>query len=510
LRRAALCLLLVSTALAGCLGAPQPAALDPSALPGAAAARNVVHLADRVLAELPAGAVPTASAFRLLGHTAGEPTLGITSTGTLFYAAIQFYDAPTGRSIRTDVMRSRDQGLTWADVSPHLPTGDNAPPTTGDPYIYVDPATDRVFNFDMFPGLTCGFLSWSDDEGDTWESNPIGCAHPPPWDHQTLVAGPPRALATSPLYPNVVYHCINRITDSACARSLDGGHTFTTGTPAYLGVDLDDITPDSLNTGRGVCGGLHGHVVTAPDGTLYLPKDQCGRSSISVSTDDATTWSQYVVSDLPTTGGPDPAVAVDAAGNVYYVFVDGDGLLRLSTSRDAGATWSKAVVVSAPAVTAAHLPAIAAGDEGKIAIAYAGTENLLMGYRNEDFNETIDKWDAINASTWNGYLAVIGNALEAKPLVQTTMVNDPADPLVRGYCGPGRCPGMYDFIDIVIDTAGRPWAAFVDACVEACATPEGKAEDSQGAKQGREGAVATLAAGPALVGAGALPALASA
>lgn len=509
---AAAVLVLALPALAGCLAAPEP--VDSTAVPSVeAVGRTVVHLVGGVVAQLPAGAASIAAVWRDIGHNATEPTLGVTSDGTLFYAAAVFFTLETGqRSIRTDVLRSRDGGVTWEDVSPHLPTGHNAPPTTGDPYVYVDPATDRVFTYDMFPGLACGYLSWSDDQGESWTSNPAGCAHPPPWDHQTLAAGAPRALPTAG-YDNLVYHCVNRITDAICARSLDGGRTFQTTPPAYPGVEAADFVgsiaqdPGVLlgNEGpRGFCGGLHGHLVAAPDGTLYLPKDHCGRPWVAVSADDGLTWERVMVTDVPLTGGPDPAVAVDAAGNVYYTFVNQTGQLYLSISRDAGATWGAPMRVSAPAVTAAHLPAIDAGDEGKVVIAYTATENLPLGYANEDFGQGIDEWEAINASTWNGYLAVFANALDAAPLIQTTMVNDPADPLVRGYCGPGRCPGMYDFIDVVIGADGRPYAAFVDACLETCATPEGKAEDSQGQKQGRAGALATLLAGPRLRGEGAL------
>ena len=65
------------------------------------------------------------------------------------------------------------------------------------------------------------------------------------------------------------------------------------------------------------------------------------------------------------------------------------------------------------------------------------------------------------------------------PEVVTVRLNEAADPAVRGACGPGRCPGgILDFIDIELDSTGRPWAIFTDACVEACAQPDGEPAQS--------------------------------
>jgi len=453
-----------------------------------------VHLANG-LAPVALPSLPAiASVWRDLGHDAVEPTLGVTSKGTIFYAAVNW---ATGA---TDVLRSRDGGITWEDVSPRLPTGHNVPPETGDPYVWVDPDTDRVFTFDMFPALACGVLSWSDDEGASWTTQPLACATPPPYDHQTLTTGKPRSVATRG-YPNVVYQCVNRVSDSICARSLDGGLTWSPGTPVFLGVDPSLLPPSPERPLGAFCGGLHGHLVASPDGTLYLPREYCGRPFVGISTDDGATWTRVQVSDVAASSGPDPAVAVDEEGNVYYTWVHPGGLLYVAVSRDQGRTWSEPFVASPAEVTATHLPAIAAAAKGHVVIAYAGTETLPGGYDNEEFSKPASQRPAdgaINSATWNGYLAVLTDALSSEPTIVTVTVNDPADPLVRGYCGPGRCPGMYDFIDVVIGPDGRPYAGFVDACVGECAGPEGTYQQSQGRAQGRAGALVALAQGPNL------------
>lgn len=462
-------LLAVPLVLAGCLQGDDAPGATTEPAPLATPPQGVfVHGAPNVT--LPADALPSnlTGALRALGTPAFEPTLGVDSAGALYYATA---DGSQGLAIgfRPGVWKSEDGGLTWTDVSPSLPTGHSIPPETNDPFVYVDPATDRIFQFTMAPILVCSVLSWSDDGGQSWTTNPRGCGHPPVWDHQSMVAAAPRDVPTVG-YANVLVQCVNNGEASLCARSLDGGLTWVTGAPAFMDQG---------------CGGLHGHPAASPDGIVYLPKDHCGRASVAISKDSGLTWDVVQVSDKDTEGESDPAVAVDDAGNVYYAFVDAEGALWLSVSTDQGATWSEAVMASPPGVTA-HIPSLAAGSAGRIALAYPGTEDLPKGYASSDKEQ--------DAAGWNGYLAYSLDAASGNATFVTTRLNDLSDPLVRGACGPGRCPGMVDFIDVVIAPDGTPYAAFVDACVETCAE-SGKGLDDNNASDALLG---TLVGAPTL------------
>lgn len=410
-----------------------------------------------------AAPVPTA-VVHALGVETFEPTLGVAPDGAIYYSTTPVRGVAIG--FGTGVHRSDDGGATWRDVTPKL-GGVRVPPETNDPYVYVDPDTGRVFQFAMAPILVCSILSWSDDGGDSWTTNPHGCGSTPPWDHQSMVAGKARTLTTTG-YPSVLYQCVNTPPVSVCSRSLDGGLTWApSGMPASTS-----------------CSGLHGHLVTAPDGTVYLPKDVCGRPQLYISKNDGTTWTPAAVSmTVGHGGGPDPAVAVDKAGNVYFVWVDTDFKVRMAVSTNGGTRWGPAHVVSPPGVTA-NLPTVAALGVGKVAISYAGSENLPSGYASTP--------DQVKASTWNAYLAVTVDGTAATPTVQTFRANPLSDPLVRGACGPGRCPGMVDFIDVQIGPDGTPYAALVDACTGLCASDPTKGNNAS------QAILVTLRDGPSL------------
>lgn len=380
-----------------------------------------------------------------VGHDAAEPTIGVDRTGAVFYAAAAF-DGIAGTP-KTTVLRSTDGGLTWKKVSPTI-ADTEVHPITLDPYIYVD-SIGRVFDIDLL--LAGSYLSFSDDQGGSWTTSALTIAGAN--DHQTLAAGKtpignPLLRSLDPSFAKLVYYCVNQVSDSWCARSLDGGRTFVqTATPAFLGDDP---------AAGGFCGGLHGHVVADPDGRVFLPKEHCDFPWVAISANGGDTWTRTQVSKTIGVADNDPAVASDTAGNLYYVWWDDKHHLPfLSISRDHGATWSTPLMIAPPGVHEVNFPTITAGDPGKIAITFPGT--------------TVDNRKD-PTRPWNSYVVVSTNALDADPLFLSNVANDPDDPVHRGNCT-GRCAGMFDFLDIQVSPAdGTAWASAVDTCTGDCVT----------------------------------------
>jgi len=494
-------ILLVSTLLgAGCLDnnaqsneAGNIAKRGKSTLPNAQAQGYFATLPDgtQVDPSLLLDVPPLLGAQRFIGYSSFEPTLGIhPKTGAVFMSALDF-KGPQNLP-QPFVRKTADKGVTWTDVSPRLPTGGPNPPVSFDPFVISDPVTGRIYTSDL-EALVCNWLSWSDDEGKSWLTQPMGCGLPyGVHDHQSIITGKAR-LAPATAYQNrMLYYCVNRIGDSSCSASHNGGITFGPLVPVMLGVDVER---------GGFCGGLHGHVKTDNAGRVFLPKSQCGQPHVGVSEDDGATWKVYRISPRGTRGGDhEVAIAADAADNVYAFWIGEDGLPRVSMSKDHGKIWTPERNVAAPGLTATDKPTIHASADGKVAFAYIGT-NHPGGYAK---NRAAADWAG---ATWNGYIGVMTDALSENPIVLTTTVNDPADPIAINQCGGGRCQGLYDFIDVEIDGEGRPWAALVDVCHEKCIADFAKDPKSARHEEAR-GFAGTLATGPALTKeGGALPVL---
>lgn len=457
MRAPLLVLLLTTTVLAGCLddASTQPVDTDPAPAvpsPGNARATLARGLEDNAtgLVDVDPALLPTAVS-RYLPTSTFEPTIGSDLEGCLYVTSYR------GTGTGTRIYKSCDRAGNWTDVGPDLPGG-AAPcfPNSNDPYVHVDRDTGRVFSSDLH-ALVTSTLHFTDDKGETWTCNVLGGGLPPGvHDHQTIATGTPRTLETVD-YPNLVYYCVNRVGDSVCASSVNGGVGFGPFVTVYPGVQgrTDGVDPDTILDS--VCGGLHGHVETDHAGRVYLPKGQCGVVEVAVSEDDGLTWTRSVVSAKTGIQAHEVRVAADEADNMYAFWIGADGLPYLSVSTDHGATWGRELMVGAPELTYAGRPAIYAGGEGMVAFAYVGTTHPLA---NEAPAEELE----IHA-----FMGAIYNALDAEPTVISATANDPSDPIDRTRpCWSVRCGGIGDFIDVTIDPEGRPWAAFADMCRDAC------------------------------------------
>lgn len=447
------------------------------------------------------------------GGRSGEPTLGVCpKTGTVFaYPSTTPADSQAGRG----VAKSADQGKTWTHVVPNV-AGAGTHRTSLDPYFYLDPATCRIFVDDWY--ASCTGISFSDDEGATWTNSASNCGQ---FDHQTIFAGPP--VTSHPVgYADLVYQCaINLVflveasVASTCQKSLDGGVTWIpTGEPSYV--------TDPAMAGRfGVpayCDGGHGHGFVDRHGTVYLPKGLCGEPFLAISHDEGATWTRVQVSNLgmPIMSSKEGAyfeheasVGVDGDGVVYYGWVANDRMPYLAISRDGGLRWERPLPLAPSGLKEAALLQMAVGAPGHVVAAYYGTMNSpghfpttsacnpdparcaqdLAGSEPEP-----PQVPGYERTTWDAMLVETANALDARPVLLTGTVNDPRDPIVRGTCGPIRCQGAGDFIDVRIGPDGTPWAAFVDLCTGDCSTGKQMTDNAN------DGIVGRLVGGPNLLG----------
>lgn len=456
--------------------APSPVEAAGKPLAERSGGRAVAHRdGKKVTAPAVIREAPVAKISRM-GINSGEPTIGVTNAGNVFSAAIQ-------SNTRVEVMRSTDRGKSWEIASPNI-GGRNTQLLSLDPYTWVDTRlgdrdSARVFTIDLT--VACAIMSYSDDEGESWITNPLACGRPVN-DHQTLFSGPP-ATSTPVGYPNVVYYCWNDVASSSCGKSITGGLTWNpTGTPAFAGLGEE-----------GFCGGLHGHGWVGNDGTVFLPREYCGEPYLAISQDEGATWTTVKVAEKAGAGpSTDPSVVTDNAGNIYYLATGNNLMPYLVISRDGGTTWSKPIDVAPPGLREANLPSIAANGKGKIAITYMGSFNSPNNpKKNCAADRSCPQAADYAKTTWDGIMTISADALSKDPTFYTGTVNHRRDPIYRGKCGPGRCGAVFDFIDITVDREGIAWAAFVDACTAICGT--GNAPNI-----GAEGIVGWLAGGPRL------------
>ena len=426
--------------------------------------------------------LPLVFKFSDVGEDGAEPSIGVTSSGCIFFIAFE------------KVMRSCDHGASWEDV-----TGPLCAFQTNDPYGWVDPVTDRIFNVQM-QGLQTSWICWSDDDGETWIGNPHDSGTTPLNDHIKLASGPWTSSGygiggqfSQTFYDQAVYYCYNKLAGIFCFTSFDGGATFEAGGQLF-----------GLATTNG---GLHGAITSAPDGTVYVTP-RVETPTVIVSKDNGLTWFDRTMGEDVGTPYPrkNSEVATDTQSNAYHIWTGADEGVYMATSTDSGQSWTQTSVrISPNEVISTAFPQVDAGDPGRIAITYLGSEN------SSELNQSnIDgePWDG-NAHYANSnvsyylYVTYSLNALDPNPVFHTVRAS--ADPVQIGsIClNSGDCRdiggsnrNLLDFNDLHIDREGRVYIAFADGCFGECATGNNSGpEDSRS----RRGILCYLESGPSLL-----------
>jgi len=371
-------------------------------------------------------------------HNAGEPSIGVDrASGAAMFQAYTSTLKVTYDSAGTAIWQ--DKSATAANGCPQGST------TSLDPILFTDPVTHRTFESQLAgkTALTC----YTDDDGDTWTPTG-GSGINSGVDHQTIGGGPfaPGVPGAVTSYPNAVYYCSQDIADASCAVSRDGGLTYGPAVPMYSLLD---------------CGGLHGHVKVAPDGTVYVPNKGCGgNQAVAVSEDNGLTWTvRHNPSSTP--GESDPSVGIGAGGTVYMGYQNSDSTARIAVSHDKGKTWLYDQNIGAAlGIKNIVFPAVTAGDDNRAVFAFLGT---TTGGNYQDADNFAGVWHLYVATTYDGGQSWV------------TVDATPTDPVQKGsICTGGTTCGndrnLLDFIDVTTDSQGRVLVAYADGCTGTCAS----------------------------------------
>lgn len=443
--------LALALVLAGCLGGAgegpddaggsQPAfdAAQGDVPPGCDEARPAVAHGPGGAPAAPAGPLGL-PCFAVTPWGTGEPSLGVTSAGTLFiYPAFQ---APSEAAQAAEqftgmgIARSTDQGDSFERLHSEVAGALNFHPYTADPFMYVDPYTDRVFMEDLaVPPFNCANLSYSGDEGATWTQTLGGCLV---WDHVGYGSGPPTVSQTRG-YPAVIQRCaITAVATtvasyaSGCQKTLDGGATWEPpGDPAFL------FGPDGLPYAPSTCHGAVHHVFVDHRGWTWLGRDWCATGPwVALSKDEGATWTRFHVDDTPLVWH-DVAVGADSAGAAYAFWISNEERPLLAVSLDDGATWSAPMDIAPPGVTAAGNANLAPAGAGKAGFTYAAEVDGLTGVHP---------------------VMAAGYGLDtATPVFHTAIA---AEPINAGTCSGGLCDGQADFLDATVGPDGTVWGSY--------------------------------------------------
>lgn len=398
-------------------------------------------------------------------HTADEPSIGANwNSGAIMYLALL-----TTLRVNFDDTQS-PPAATWTDVSAPLTSIDSF-----DPILFTDSVTGRTIVSQLSPAEgECSLSELTDNDGAAWTPD-VGCGPPSGIDHQTVGGGPFALIPPppAPTYPHAVYYCSQLVASAFCNLSVDGGVTYLASVPIYTAAQ---------------CGGLHGHIRVAPNGTAIVPNQNCTGAAdpinalglfpnqgAVVSTNNGTSWGVNVIPDSTATLRSDPSTAADAANKWYFGYEnsvnDGGGnqiagRATVSTSANNGATWSPSVDVGAPlGIQNVTFPEVMTGDSGRAAYAFLGSTTA----GNPEDTGFPGFWYLYIAMTYDG-----GQNWSVSNLT-------PNDPVERGciyLAGNGTCPStkrnLLDFMDITADNHGRVLVGYADGCTTTCVTQQGQ------------------------------------
>jgi hypothetical protein len=296
----------------------------------------------------------------------------------------------------------------------------------------------------------------STDGGQTWFMNPFASA----------IAGDDRQWVAAD-GPTTFYMTLHDVAtfNIDVLRSQDGGLTWLP-----VGTAIDAATaPAALGVPPQASGNIAGEIqvdpahhilyqiFAAPSAALQNQTEgPLNAVYMGISYDGGSNWTDQLVYAGPTTASYNhifPAAAVDAAGNVYALWSDGQNIF-LSVSTNEGSSWSNPVQVNqnSAALETSIFPWLVAGQAGEIDVIWYGTSAASA---------------ADPSARWNVFFAQSRNATSAAPTFTQTIASDHiihTGPVCQNGIG---CTGsgnrdLADLFMVSADSQGNAYIAYAD------------------------------------------------
>jgi hypothetical protein len=423
----------------------------------------------------------------------GEPSIAAAKDGTLYLS----YPGRAGMGF----FRSVDLGVKWTK-------GALADKDSGDTTVNVDSGgavyqsnLSGTLQVDIYKSLNGG-KTWSQKGVTGSEDNPSSknsSNSPFLVDRQWVDAYIPPGKTTKEARVYVTYH--DWIAGLMWINvSKDGGKTFSeqktvmTDTAA-LANGFCNVIPGGVRVvqsgpraGRVYVLWMAGNAATNPTtGCNETQMDTFGQIWSAYSDDEGATWTDQLVYDAGAIGHDASYIfadlTLDDAGNPYTAFAindadpphtggDGDQWnIFVSASFDGGKTWNgKSDGTGSPykvtTTSGTHVfPAITAGDPGKVAVAYLGTDSVIPQI---PYGKAFPGGDP--KAKWNVFVARSLNLKTGSPAWSSFRVTP--KPMHTGdicnlgiFCSAFRGISnrdLLDFIDIVGDPDGMLHVAYTD------------------------------------------------
>lgn len=403
-------------------------------------------------------------------HPGGEPSIAVDSKNHYYVSApsgmvtpwLNIIAAPGSAADQHPLDRqsylwkSENEGTSWKLITitppPLPPLKGDATFGGGDTDLAIDDC-DTVYFTDLWAGNAA--VSHSRDGGKSWTGVPI-TGLKPSIDRQWLATdGCGKVYLGYQSFEGGQIWVI---------KSTDYGLTWPTQR-LVLNCPLDQGEPTPLPP---PCYGRPGNLIVDPaTHNVYLALSGRGGygTQVAVSTDGGDSWN--VVKSSTTKGKVDNdfvVIANDAAGTLYQTWSelqDGSFNVYLSVSTDQATTWSAPRALAGPENVGTEVfPWIAAGDAGKVAVVWYGAA------------ETAATTDDVKGD-WFVYMAASEHAddpagawtvalVSDKPMHKGDICTRGTDCVLKRPINQGGNRNLADFFEVAIDQKGRAVTTWAD------------------------------------------------